>query len=71
MYVPHKNDWKLLKRDALLRREISLKVICVKDNFLTVIFAIIYMTMNIHAYKLFKQMLNDVQINGQGEIHTA
>ena len=29
------------------------------------------MTMNIHAYKLFKQILNDVQINGQGEINTA
>ena len=42
-----------------------------KSNFQTVNFAIIFMTMNGHAYKLFKNILSDVQTEGKGEINTA
>ena len=41
----------------MLRREISLKVICEKSNFQTVIFAIIFATMNGHTYELFKKYI--------------
>ena len=39
--------------------EISLKVIFEKSNFQTVIFAIIFVTMNGHKYKSFKKILDD------------
>ena len=42
-----------------------------KTNFQTVIFALIYVTMNEHTYKLFKNIFNDVQTEGKGEINTA
>ena len=48
----------------MLRREISLKVICEKSNVQTVIFVIIVLTMNGHTYKLF----NDFLTEGLGEI---
>ena len=58
-----------LKGDVLLRREISLKVICEKSNFQTD-FCTIFMTMNGHTctYKLFKDIFNDFLIEGKGEI---
>ena len=37
-------------------------------NFQAVIFGIFFVTMNGHTYKLFKNILNDVQIEGKGEI---
>ena len=40
-------------------RETSLKVIFEKSNFKTVIFAIIFVTMNEHKYKSFKKILHD------------
>ena len=50
-----------MKGVVLLRCEISLKVICEKPNFQTVMFAIIFVTTNGHAYKLFKNINNDAQ----------
>ena len=45
------------------------KSVVKKSNFQTVIFAIIVVTMNGHdVYKLFKKILNDVQIKGKGYI---
>ena len=55
----------------LLRRGISLKVICEKVNFHTMIFAIIYEIMNRHTCKLIKNILDDVQTKGKGEIITT
>ena len=43
----------------------------IKTNFKTVIFAIIFATMNRHTYKLFKVIFNNVQIDGKGEINKA
>ena len=40
-----------------------------KSNFKTVIFLIIFMTVNGHTYKLFKNIFNDVQTD-KGEINT-
>ena len=45
-----------MKGVVLLRREISLKIICEKVNFQTVSFAIIFVTMNGHIYKLSKRI---------------
>ena len=56
---------KLIKEDVLLRCEIFLKSFVKKSNFQTVIVAIIFMTMNEHAYKLFKNILNYIQKKGQ------
>ena len=53
----------LLKGDVLLRCEIY--------QFLNVIFAIIFTTMNGHTFKLFKNILNDVQTKGEWEINKA
>ena len=40
-----------------------------KSNFHTVIFAIIVVTMNGHAYKLFNNIFNDFLTDGKGEIN--
>ena len=56
-----------VKGVILLRRESSLK----SQIFLTVSFAIIFVTMNGHTYKLFKNRLSDVQTEGKSEINTA
>ena len=58
---PEVDRYKTFKRDVMLRREISLKVICEKLNFQTVIFAIIFVTLNGHIYELFSNILNNVQ----------
>ena len=51
----------------LLRREISLKVICEKSNFQSVIFALTFVTMNGHIYIYYsKPLLKDVQTEGKG-----
>ena len=42
-----------------------------KSNFQTVIFAIIFVTMNGHTSKLFKNKFYDVQTEGKGEINAA
>ena len=42
-----------------------------KNIFQTVIFAIIFQTMNGHRYKLFENILNDVQTEGKGKINTV
>ena len=42
-----------------------------KSNFQTVIFAIIFVTMNGHASKLFKNIFYYVQMKSKGEINTA
>ena len=52
-------------------REISLKSFVEKSNFQTVIFAIFLVTMNEHTSKLFKNIFNNVQTEGKGEINTA
>ena len=44
----------------MLRREIPLIVICEKSNFQTVVFAIMFVTVNGHTYKLFKNVFNDL-----------
>ena len=62
-FLPEKCSY-LKKGGVLLRREISLKVICEKSNFQIVIFAIVFVTMNGHAYKLFKNIFNDVLTTG-------
>ena len=49
-----------------VKAEISLKVICDKSNFQTVIFAILFVTMNGHKYKFFKSIYNDVQAECEG-----
>ena len=59
------------KADVLLNCEISLKVICEKVNFQTVIFAIIFMTRNENTYKLFKNIFNFVQTKGKRKINMA
>ena len=42
-----------------------------KYHFQTMIFAIIFMIMNRYTCKLFKNILNDVQTEGNGKIITA
>ena len=42
-----------------------------KSNFQTEIFGILFVTINGHTYILFKNILNDVQTKGKGEINTA
>ena len=42
-----------------------------KSNFQTVIFAIIFVTMNGQTSKLLKKIFYDVQTEGKGEINTA
>ena len=42
-----------------------------KSNFQTEIFAIIFVTINGHTSKLFKNTFNDVQAEGKGEMNTA
>ena len=59
-----------LKEDIVFGRKISLKVICVKKK-LNCNFAIIFVVINIHIYKLFKSILNDVETTGNGEINTV
>ena len=56
---------------VLLRLEISLKVICEKVKFSNCDFAILFMTMNGHTSKLFKNIYYDVKTVGKGEINTA
>ena len=51
------------------RRETSKKVICDKSNFQTVIFALMFVTLNGHIYKLIKNTFNDVQSKDKGEIN--
>ena len=42
-----------------------------KSNFQSVIFAIISVTIKVHTYILYKNILNDVQTKGKGEMITA
>ena len=42
-----------------------------KSNIQSVTFAISFVTMNGHTYILFKNILNDVQTKGKGEINMA
>ena len=73
-YFRHLQMFEERKRFVLLRRKISLKDICEKSNFQTggvFFFAKIFMTMNGHTSKLFKNILYDVQIECKGEINTA
>ena len=57
---------------VLLRREISLKAICEKVKFSRCDFwNSFFVTMNGHKYKLFKNIFNDVQTEGKGEINAA
>ena len=42
-----------------------------KSNFQTVIFAIMFVTMNGHIAKSCKNIFYDVQIKGKGVINTA
>ena len=42
-----------------------------KSNFQTVGFTIIFMTMNGHTYKFLKNIFNDVQTEGKGEINNT
>ena len=51
--------------------EIYLKVSVKKLIFKTVIFAIICMTVNGYAYKLFKNILNGAQTKVKGEMNIA
>ena len=52
------------------RCEISPKVICEKVKFSNFEFFNNFVTMNGQTYKIFKNMLNDVQIKDKGEINT-
>ena len=49
----------LCKGGVLLGHEISLKDICEKVKFSNYDFCIIFVTMNGHTYKLFKNVFND------------
>ena len=40
-----------------------------KSNFQTVIFAVIFLTLNGDTYKLFKNIFNDFLNEGKGEIN--
>ena len=42
-----------------------------KSNVPFVIFAISFMTVNGHTYRLFKSIFNDVHTEGEGEINTV
>ena len=42
-----------------------------KSNFQSVIFAIMFVTVNGNKYILFKTIFNHVQTKGKGEINTA
>ena len=59
------------QRSCPVKVDISLKVICEKSHFQTVIFAMISMTINEHIDILFKSIHNDVHTKGKGEINTA
>ena len=52
------------KKDVLLRRGISLTVICEKVKFSNSDFAIIFVTLNGYTYKLFKNIFNDFLTEG-------
>ena len=58
-----------LKGHALLLREISNKVICEKNQIFKLIFANNFMTMNGYTYKLFKNIFNEILIEGKWEIY--
>ena len=51
----------LTKGYVLLRRVNSIKVICEKVIFQTENFVILFMTMNRHTYRLFKNTFHDIQ----------
>ena len=53
--------------DVLLRRELSPEAICEKTKLSNCVFCNIFD----NAYKLLKNILNDVQTQGKGEINTA
>ena len=42
-----------------------------KSNVQTVRFALIYMTIDGHTYKLFQNIVSDVRTKGKWEINTA
>ena len=65
------NVVKNRKGVVLLKREISLKVICEKVKFSKCDFAIIFATMNRRTSKLFKNIFYDVQTEGKGEVNAA
>ena len=52
-------------------KELFCPVIKVCNLVKTVIFAMIFVTMNGHTYILFKNILYDVQTKGKGEINIA
>ena len=54
-----------------LRLKISRKVLCERVKFSNSGFCNISVTMNGHTYKLFKNILNDIQTKGKGEVNTA
>ena len=56
---------------VLLSGEVSIKVICEKVKFQTVIFAIIFVTINGHTSKLFQNIFHDFQTEDKREIITA
>ena len=58
------------KGSLLSSREISLKVICEKVKFQTMIFAFV-IVMNRHTCKSFNKILNDVQPEDNVEITTT
>ena len=62
---------KISEGVALLRREISLKVICEKVKYSNSAFYNNNMTMNGHTSRLFKNIFYDVQTVGKEEINTA
>ena len=68
------NKIVVAKGAVLLRREISQKVICEKNNFSNCDFAIIFVTMNGHrsTCRLFKiHKFNDVHTKDDEEINAA
>ena len=67
-YLPILSSSINLRRCPLIN-EISLKVICEKSNFQSMIFAIMFVSTNGHTYKLFKSILNDFLAKGKGEIN--
>ena len=52
------------------KKELSCQETSLKVKFLNCDFAIIFVTMNGHIFKLFINMFYDVQTEGKGEINT-
>ena len=65
------NKFEIYKESLPLSTGISLKVICEKVKFSNYDFCNNLMIMNSHTCKLFSNILNDVQIECNGEIITV